>query len=53
VHFQNTVQMVDALQAADKQFDMMMYPGRNHGIFGGSTRLNLFKKATDYIRENL
>ena len=45
VHFQNTVQMVDALQKANKQFDMMMYPGRNHGIFGGSTRLNLFKKA--------
>ena len=53
VHFQNTVQMVDALQKANKQFDMMMYPGRNHGIFGGSTRLNLFKKATEYIEANL
>ena len=47
------MQMVDALQAANKPFDMMMYPGRNHGIFGGKTRLNLFTKATDYIKENL
>ncbi len=53
VHFQNTVQMVDALQRANKQFGMMMYPGRNHGIFGGSTRLNLFKKATEYIKAHL
>ena len=53
VHFQNAVQMVDALQAANKQFDLMMYPGRNHGIFGGTTRLNLFTKATEYIKANL
>jgi dipeptidyl-peptidase-4 len=53
VHFQNTVQMVDALQAANKQFDLMMYPGRNHGIFGGKTRLHLFTMITNYLRENL
>jgi dipeptidyl-peptidase-4 len=53
VHFQNSAQMVDALQTAGKQFDFMMYPGRNHGIFGGNTRLHLFRMATDYIRENL
>ncbi len=47
------VQMVDTLQKANKQFDRMMYPGRNHGIFGGKTRLNLFTKATEYIKENL
>ncbi len=45
--------MIDALQKANKQFDMMMYPGRTHGIFGGKTRLNLFTKATAYIKENL
>ena len=47
------VEMVDALQKANKPFDLMMYPGRNHGLFGGKTRLNLFRKATDYIKENL
>ncbi len=53
VHYQNTVQMVDALQAEGKQFDLMVYPGRNHGIYGGQTRLHLFTLLTDYVRENL
>lgn len=53
VHFQNAVQMADALQAANKQFEFMMYPGRNHGIYGGTTRLHLFTLATNFIRENL
>lgn len=53
VHFQNTVQMADALQAAGKQFDMMVYPGRNHGIYGGRTRLHLYTLMTNYIREHL
>ena len=33
------VQMIDALQAANKPFDTMMVPGRNHGLFGGKTQL--------------
>ena len=45
--------MIDALQKANKQFDMMMYPGRTHGISGDKTRLNLFTKATAYIKANL
>ncbi|MFQ5569056.1 MAG: S9 family peptidase [Rhodothermales bacterium] len=53
VHFQNAVQMADALQAANKQFEFMMYPGRNHGIFGGTTRLHVFTLATNFIKENL
>jgi dipeptidyl-peptidase-4 len=53
VHVQNTVVMADALQAANKQFDMMIYPGRNHGIYGGSTRYHLFTMLTDFITENL
>ena len=53
VHVQNTFQMVDALQRANKQFDMMIYPGKNHGIYGGLTRLHLFTMLTDYVRENL
>ncbi len=53
VHFQNAVQMADALQAAGKQFDLMVYPGRNHGIYGGSTRLHLYTLLTNYVREHL
>ena len=53
VHYQHSVQMADRLQSADKQFDMMVYPGRNHGIFGGRTRLHLFMMMTRYLREHL
>lgn len=53
VHFQNAAQMANALQAANKQFDFMMYPGRNHGIYGGKTRLHLFTMMTDFIRDAL
>jgi dipeptidyl-peptidase-4 len=37
VHVQNTIVMADALQDAASQFELMIYPGRNHGIFGGNT----------------
>ena len=53
VHFQNSVEMVSALQKANKQFDLMMYPVRNHGIYGGNTRLHLYNLMTNYIKENL
>ncbi len=53
VHFQNAIQMIDALQAAEKQFDMMLYPGRDHGIYGGRTRLHLYTLLSDFIAENL
>lgn len=53
VHFQNSVRMVDALQEANKQFEFMMYPGRDHGIYGGLTRLHLFRLLTDFVTENL
>ena len=53
VHAQNTDRMVDALIAANKQFDLMLYPNRNHGIFGGSTRQHLFTLLTRYLDEHL
>lgn len=53
VHVQNAVVMADALIEANKQFEMMIYPGRNHGIYGGTTRLHLFTLLTDFLTENL
>ena len=53
VHFQNAVEMVDALQKVDKQFDFMAYPNKNHGIYGGKTRLNLYNKMTKFLLYNL
>jgi dipeptidyl aminopeptidase/acylaminoacyl peptidase len=34
VHPQNTVQLVDALERADKDFELMVYPRARHGGFG-------------------
>ncbi len=53
VHFQNTVVLVDELIKANKQFQVMFYPGKNHGISGGKTRLQLFTLITNFIKENL
>ncbi|WP_179348012.1 S9 family peptidase [Winogradskyella pacifica] len=53
VHVQNTMRMVEALIQADKQFEWMIYPDKNHGIYGGNTRLHLYKKMTDFIHRTL
>lgn len=53
VHYQNTMEMVNALVNANKQFDLFIYPDKNHGIYGGYTRLHLYNKMTDFIINNL
>lgn len=53
VHVQNTMRMVEALVQANKQFDWAIYPDKNHGIYGGNTRLHLYTKMTNFIKENL
>ncbi len=53
VHVQNTMRMVEALIQADKQFEWMIYPDNNHGIYGGNTRLHLYKKMTNFINKTL
>ncbi|MGB4929807.1 MAG: prolyl oligopeptidase family serine peptidase [Chitinophagales bacterium] len=37
----------------NKQFDLMIYPDRNHGISGGNTRYHLYTLMTDFWMENL
>ncbi|EON78877.1 Dipeptidyl peptidase IV [Lunatimonas lonarensis] len=53
VHFQNAVDLVDALIAADKQFESFYYPNRNHGIRGGNTTWHLYNMMTDFIKRKL
>lgn len=53
VHYQNTMEMITALVNANKQFDLFIYPDKNHGIYGGNTRLHLYNKMTDFILNNL
>lgn len=53
VHYQNSEALVNALVRANKPFDMMEYPNRNHAIAGGTTRQHLFELLTRYLRNNL
>ncbi|WP_438710384.1 S9 family peptidase [Aquimarina muelleri] len=53
VHVQNTMQLVEALIQANKDFDWAIYPDKNHGIYGGNTRLHLYNKMTNFITNNL
>ncbi|HXE56717.1 MAG TPA: S9 family peptidase [Gemmatimonadales bacterium] len=53
VHVQNTEALVNALVKANKQFDLMLYPNRNHGIYGGNTTVHLRNLLADYITQRL
>jgi dipeptidyl-peptidase-4 len=53
VHVQNTLELSERLVQAGKQFDQMLYVNRNHGIYGGNTRMHLFTMIENYLRENL
>jgi dipeptidyl-peptidase-4 len=53
VHFQNSMQMIEALVQSNKQFDWAIYPDKNHGIYGGKTRIQLFNKMTNFVKEKL
>ena len=50
VHVQNTYEMTSALVRANKQFDLFVYPDKNHGIY---SRFHLYTKITNFIEENL
>lgn len=53
VHFQNTVQLVQRLEDAGKQFDMRLYPNKTHSISGSRTQVNLYTLFTQWLRANL
>ena len=53
VHFQNAMDLVNALNVAGKQYEQFFYPNKNHFIMGGNTRLHLYIKLTDFILKNL
>ncbi|WP_434037596.1 S9 family peptidase [Formosa sp. 4Alg 33] len=53
VHVQNSMQMIEALIQANKQFEWMLYPDNDHGIYGGNTRLHLYTKMTNFLDRTL
>lgn len=53
VRIQNTWAFVDELIKAGKNFDMMIYPMRKHGIADRPARINLFNKMVEFWTRNL
>jgi len=54
VHYQGTEALINALVAANKQFSMMAYPNRSHGIYEGpGTTKHLYGLLTRYLTEKL
>jgi dipeptidyl-peptidase-4 len=53
VHFQNSERLVERLEAANKQFDMRIYPNKTHSIAGGATRENLYGLFTLWLKAHL
>jgi len=53
VHFQNSMEFAEALIQNKKQFEFMAYPDKNHGIYGGNTRPQLYQMMTDFLLKNL
>ena len=53
VHLSNTMQLAKAFQRHKKQFDLMVYPNKLHGIRGKNEQVHLYTLMTNYILENL
>jgi dipeptidyl-peptidase 4 len=53
VHFQHSAEMARVLVEKNIDFDQLFYTNKNHGIYGGLTRLHLYNKMTNFILQNL
>ncbi len=53
VHMQNTIQMANAFINADKQFSLVLYPRKTHGIAGAAARTQLFTRIHDHFNRTL
>lgn len=53
VHYQNAIEMADALIEAGVDFELMIYPDHDHGIFTGPARLHLYRLMTDFLNRSV
>ena len=53
VHFQHTAKLIDALVKADKDFDLLLFPGERHGYRNPQARRYLYRRIVDYLVANL
>lgn len=53
VHFHNSAVLIDALVAADKSFDLFIFPGERHGFREPAARRYSVRLTVDYLAEHL
>lgn len=53
VHVQNSLDLIEQFVRADKQFDLMIYPDRDHSIRGGNTSKHIYTKMVQYLKDHL
>ena len=53
VHLQNAMQLAYALQKADKDFDLMLYPENRHGIRDAAQRYHRQRLEWQAIQDHL
>ena len=53
VHFQNCAEYAETLVQLNKPFEMQVYTNRDHGIYGGKTRLHLYTRLTNFFDREL
>ena len=53
VHVQHTMQYIDALVRADKQFEMQIYPDDNHFLRKGNNATHMHQRILTFLQHNL
>jgi dipeptidyl-peptidase-4 len=53
VQFTNSTQVMAALQAMGRPFDLMLYPGQRHGIAGEKRQLQLWRTFLQFFHREL
>ena len=53
VHVQQTMQYIDALVRADKQFEMQLYPDDNHFLKKGNNASHMHNRVLQFLQKNL
>ena len=53
VHVQQTMQYIDALVQADKDFEMQLYPDDNHFLKKGNNAKHMHRKILEFLGRNL
>lgn len=53
VHLQNAMEFVKECVNQNKQIEYFIYPNKNHSIYGGYTRLHLYSKIYEFLKNNV